>query len=525
MIVIKLPICPIRVNENTFGRSDRGRRLHTARDHPIYKMRLIRKFDVPKPLSLTLYIDRNPPGSTAPFLSLSPMNRFLFVCFFAWFSVTVTAVAAIACNATQQCPEDSPCCSQYGTCGTGSYCLGGCDIRYSYNLTACMPMPRMFSFEDSFENIDHIEKQTQYLGNASEADWVYTGYIESHDDALLLQMPNGTTGTVVSSTAYFWYGKVGATMKSSHERGVITAFITFSDVQDEIDYEFLGYNLTNPQTNFYAKGILNYTNVENSTVSDTFANWHYYEIDWQEEEIQWSIDGNVVRTLKRDDTWNETTERYDFPQTPSRVQFSLWPGGSSLNGLGTIEWAGGAIDWDSDDIQEYGYYYAYVKNVTVEVYDLPDIVSYLGNSSDAYHAFLYNSTDGNDDNIYLTTKKTWLGSGDATGFDPENDTDDEDEETETTVIVKLSGLKVTTKTSVKTKSATTTSVEVPNGDANGTTSTAAYTGGFVQNSNKSASPTTAASSNAGVARTGTYGIESILALFSAFGLGMFAYGM
>lgn len=401
-------------------------------------------------------------------------------------------------------------------------------------------MPRMSSFEESFANIDVIEKQTEYLGNASEASWVYTGYIDSYEDSLLLQMPNGSTGTVVSSTQYFLYGKVGATMKSSHDRGVITAFITFSDVQDEIDYEFLGYNLTNPQSNYYAKGILNYTNVRNSSVSNTFTDWHHYEIDWQEKEIQWLIDGNVVRTLKRDDTWNSTTDRYDFPQTPSRIQFSLWPGGSTLNGLGTIEWAGGEINWDSQDIIDFGYYYAYVKNVTVDVYDLPSEVSNQKNSS-AYHAFLFNSTEGELENVYLTNKKTWLGSGDATGLDPQNE---EEEHLETSEIVSLSGSSVSTMTSVKTKSTSKATVNVP-GDGNdatdtgtgtGTAATSAptttYTGGFVQNSQKTASGVPSGASGTGASSgstslSGAYrsGVEGIVSVLIALGAGMFAFGV
>lgn len=431
----------------------------------------------------------------------------------------------IACNSTDHCPKDLPCCSQYGYCGTGSYCLGGCDIRYSYNLTACMPQPRMSTFEESFSNLDLIEKQTSYLGNASEADWVYTGYIDSHDDALLLQMPNQSTGTVVSSTKYLWYGKIGVTMKSSHDRGVITAFITFSDVQDEIDFEFVGYNLTNAPSNYYAQGITNYTNVRDTITTNTFTNWHYYEIDWQEDEIQWLIDGELHRTLKREDTWNETLNRYNFPQTPSRIQFSLWPGGSDLNGLGTIEWAGGAINWDSDDIKEYGYYYAYVKNVTVEAYDLPDFVTYLGNSSDNYHAFLYNSTDGDEENIYLTKKKTWLGNEDATGFDPDNENDND---THTTVVVSLSGSSAVTKTKVVTNSATGTTVNVPADDADTTTSTAEYTGGFVQNSKQSSTSASGNSSSGSGSLSGAYRayqIESVIALFVAIGAGMFAFGL
>lgn len=413
------------------------------------------------------------------------------VLFLAYFASVVSAWTATYCNSTSKCPEDLPCCSQYGMCGVGSYCLGGCDIRYSYNLTACMPMPRMSSFEESFENNDNIEKLANYLGNVSEADWVYTGYIASHDDALLLQMPNQSTGAVVSSTRYLWYGKVGATVKSSRGAGVVTAFITFSDVQDEIDWEWVGYNLTGVETNFYYQGVLNYSNAIDGSTTNTFKNYHYYEIDWTEDELTWSIDGAVIRTLKKEDTWNDTKEAYYYPQTPSRIQFSLWPAGSLSNSEGTIEWAGGEIDWDSEDIQDYGYYYAYVKNVTVEAYDLPSwFTKKYGNNTDAYHAFLYNSTDATEDNVYLTKKKTWLGSDEATGLDPEN---------EDTVETVSSGSTTYTTTVARTSTKSSTSTTAA--------STSEYTGGFVQ-SNSSGSSSSSSSSGGAP----SYAVERFLAL-------------
>ena len=96
------------------------------------------------------------------------------------------------------------------------------------------------------------------------------------------------------------YGTVKlATLKTSHDGGVVTAFILFSDVQDEIDYEFVGYNLTNPQSNYYSQGILNYNNSRNSSVNNTFEYYHNYEMDWTEDKIEWYIDGEKVRTLNK----------------------------------------------------------------------------------------------------------------------------------------------------------------------------------------------------------------------------------
>ncbi|RLV93782.1 Extracellular glycosidase UTR2 [Spathaspora sp. JA1] len=384
-----------------------------------------------------------------------------------WFGLTFLVSLAtadngmITCSSTQPCPESAPCCSQFGICGTGAYCLGGCDIRYSFNLTSCMPMPRMDSFQYSFdtkEKVADVEQQFEYLGNSSEADWVYSGWIDYHDEALLVQMPTNTTGTVLSSTKYLWYGKVGATLKTSRDQGVVSAFILFSDVQDEIDYEFVGYDTRTPQSNYYSQGILNYNNARNSTVNDTFEYYHVYEFDWSETQIDWSIDGQVVRTLKRSDTWNDTTKKFDFPQTPSRIQISLWPGGDPANGLGTIQWAGGLISWDTPDIKNYGYYYAYIKEFHVEAASLPAGVKLDGssNNADDYHAYLYNSTRGNQENVYLTNKKTWLGNKDAVGFNPQNDVEPKKSSasatTKSKTVVKTSGSKTFTTTEVTTSS-------------------------------------------------------------------------
>lgn len=98
-------------------------------------------------------------------------------------------------------------------------------------------------------------------------------------------------------------------------------------------------------------------------VDDTQKNTHVYEIDWQPDQLTWSIDGNVMRTLKRSDTYNSTAKQYYYPQTPSRIMLSLWPAGLSSNGEGTIEWAGGLVNWDNTKLMQNGYYYAMFEDV------------------------------------------------------------------------------------------------------------------------------------------------------------------
>ncbi len=150
---------------------------------------------------------------------------------------------------------------------------------------------------------------------------------------------------------------------------------------------------------------------QNISLSNTFENFHTYTIDWKPDSITWSVDGQVGRVLKRDDTFNKTTNRYDYPQTPARVQLSLWPAGLSTNGKGTIEWAGGLIDFEnSQDIRNNGYYYAMVNQVTIECYDPPSDAKRSGKTS-----YIFTNDAGTQDAVEMSDKptvlKSLLGSG------------------------------------------------------------------------------------------------------------------
>ncbi|KAJ5667278.1 glycosidase crf2 [Penicillium longicatenatum] len=332
----------------------------------------------------------------------------------ALLALSATALATTTCSSSSQCPEDKPCCSQYGECGTGAYCLGGCDPQASYSIDACAPMPVCESKSYTWDNLDNSILNTKYLGNASAADWTYSGYPKIENNSLLMTMPKESVGTLFANNHYVWYGKVSGRIKSSRGKGVVTAFILLSDVKDEIDYEWVGADLTAVQTNYYWQGVLDWHNSANASVSgeDTFDDWHTYEIDWQPDQLQWIIDGTVMRTLKKSDTYNSTSKQYQYPQTPSRLQMSLWPAGQSSNAAGTIAWAGGEIDWDSEDIKDTGYYYAAISNVDVTCYSTPDGVTTTGNNS-----YVYTSSDAMQADVEVTGNSTVLGSLGATGLD------------------------------------------------------------------------------------------------------------
>jgi hypothetical protein len=139
---------------------------------------------------------------------------------------------------------------------------------------------------------------------------------------------------------------------------------------------------------------------------------HQYCLDWKEDTLTWSIDGKDQRTLQRKDTWNSTSGRFDYPQTPSRIMLSLWPAGLSTNEKGTVEWAGGEIDWNSPYMQN-GYYFARFSEVTVECYDPPDGAKKQGSKS-----YSYTDARGTNDTVAITDKQVILGSLMGTGDNP-----------------------------------------------------------------------------------------------------------
>lgn len=169
----------------------------------------------------------------------------------------LTSAATIPkCGPGSPCPQDTPCCSQYGQCGVGAYCLGGCDPEYSYTLESCMAAPVCKSMDYKLTSLDDVQSNTEYLGDASSINWVASGApVVYNDQAVLLTMAPDTVGTLLMSTHYVWYGKISATMTTSQGQGVVTAFILMSDVKDEIDFEFVGVDLTQAQSNYYWQGV------------------------------------------------------------------------------------------------------------------------------------------------------------------------------------------------------------------------------------------------------------------------------
>jgi len=103
-----------------------------------------------------------------------------------------------------------------------------------------------------------------------------------------------------------------------------------------------------------------------SVSNDTYSNYHDYTVDWQEDQLTFSIDGDVVRTVKKSDTV-DSTGRAQYPTTPARIQISVWPAGINTSAPGTVAWSGGMINWGDPDYTAAGGHFAMVlSSVTIK---------------------------------------------------------------------------------------------------------------------------------------------------------------
>lgn len=159
----------------------------------------------------------------------------------------------------------------------------------------------------------------------------------------------------IQSVGYLLHGLVEADILAAPGKGIILSFYLQSDDKDEIDIaEIFGSNHLLFQTNYFVKGDTSthgkgiYVGLESSPL----YNYHRYGVNWTSDEIEWSVDGVPVRTVKRE-------PGQDFPSSPMRVRFSMWAGGDPSNEAGTMTWAGGLTDYTKAPFR------MYVRNIRV----------------------------------------------------------------------------------------------------------------------------------------------------------------
>jgi len=246
----------------------------------------------------------------------------------------------------------------------------------------------------SYFIIVNTHNSTYFNGNASEYDWVIEqGSIinttSNGEAAVALLLTENGGGTLLSSTRYVHYGQITARLKTGRWAGVVTAFITMSSIKDEIDWEFPGNQTTTGQSNYFWQGVIpaQTAGVTETGLTDTYSNWHDFTVDWQPDSLTFLVDGNATRTVTAAETTNNSTGVVQFPNTPSRIQLSIWPAGIASSASGTVQWAGGMINWNDPDYVSAGHFYALFQSVSVQCNDPT-----LPNASDTSYVYGTNSS-------------------------------------------------------------------------------------------------------------------------------------
>ena len=166
------------------------------------------------------------------------------------------------------------------------------------------------------------------------------------------------------SKFYIMFGHVEWVAKAAPGTGIVSSAVLQSDCLDEIDWEWLGGDNSQVQSNYFGKGNTASAIGGFHTASNNHDDFHTYSIDWTADQIAWQVDGVTVRAA------TAASAGSSYPQTPMHVKVGIWAGGDPSNPSGTINWAGGQTDYSS------GPFTMYVKSVRVTDYSTGSQYSY-----------------------------------------------------------------------------------------------------------------------------------------------------
>jgi beta-glucanase (GH16 family) len=235
-------------------------------------------------------------------------------------------------------------------------------LAFAQTYTTCNPMEKSCPNDIGLDSASFACDFTQ--GKSALASWsTAAGTSLTYDGSKGAQFViNGKNqAPTISSDFYIFFGRVDVKMQAAPGVGIVSSMVLQSEDLDEIDWEWLGGDGTQAQTNYFGKG--NTTSYDRGTyqsVSSPQTIMHTYSFDWTKDKIDWLIDGVIVRTLM----YADAVGGENFPQTPMRLKLGNWIAGDpATNAKGTIEWAGGDTDFSQAPFT------MYVKSVSVTNYN------------------------------------------------------------------------------------------------------------------------------------------------------------
>ncbi|KAL6237769.1 concanavalin A-like lectin/glucanase domain-containing protein [Aspergillus navahoensis] len=339
-------------------------------------------------------------------------------------------------------------------------------LRYAAALASVLPL----AVAQTYTDCNPLEKTCDpdpglnsktFSSDFTQGESALDGWVKAAGDVTF--GPDGAEFTVgkkgdaptIDTDFYFFFGKAEVVMKAAPGVGIVSSIVIESDVLDEVDWEVLGGDTTQVQTNYFGKGdTSSYDRGTFEAVATPQEIFHTYTVTWSPGAISWIIDGNTVRTLNYADAKGGSR----FPQTPARLRFGIWAGGDSDNAPGTIEWAGGQTDYSA------GPFTMYVKSVYIENTYPGSEYTYSDNSGDWQSIKVDDSTppaQSTSKTTSTTTSTAEPTSSSSSSSTSTTKTSTTKTSTSSTTKTSTSTTDSETETETNSPTSTSTSTEVP----------------------------------------------------------------
>jgi hypothetical protein len=300
---------------------------------------------------------------------------------------------------------------------TAAMALACAGMVSAQTFTECNPLkktcPPNPAFGDAKVECDFAKGECGAFHNMIATELKY------NQQGALFRINKETEAPTIRSDNYLFFGRVDVVVQAAKGQGIVTSAVLQSDDLDEVDWEWVGGDDAQVQSNYFSKGdTTTYDRAQYHPVSAPLTTTHKYSLEWTSTKIDWLIDDVVVRTLNAADAKGTA----GFPQTPMQVKMGTWVAGGKNSNEGTREWAGGYTDFKQAPFD------AYYRSVT--------IIDYAGKDAPGQSpgAKEYVWTDKSGDWESIDVKKTL------------SDTDGEDKTSASTTVTKATQTAQPTKT-------------------------------------------------------------------------------
>ena len=221
-------------------------------------------------------------------------------------------------------------------------------------FTACNPLKKTCPADPAFGKQTSCDFTKGACSAFKEAEGTKLSY---KDNGAVFAIQTETNAPTISTGKYIFFGKVEVVMQAAPGAGIVTSSVLQSDDLDEIDWEFVGSDNAQVQTNYFSKGDTStYDRGAYHPVGNPTGSFHTYTVEWTSTQVNWMIDGKSVRVLSAAAVGGK------FPQTPMQIKLGTWCAGGKNSPEGTRQWAGGFTDFSKAPFN------AYYKSVSITDY-------------------------------------------------------------------------------------------------------------------------------------------------------------